>query len=112
MEVYIIGYPWCKHFRNALEKLNSEVFSVRVVKIESETPNRMLLRNVIKKIIGKHKCVGAYASTSPQIVVLFNNTVVCVPGEEELLNIGPGNLDAFVRRVCSGAGAIVPRPAE
>lgn len=107
MEVYIIGYSWCKHFQNAIEKLNAVFKSVHSVKIMSDTPNRMLIRQTTAKIVGTHTCIGSPASTSPQILVCTDNSVVCIPGEEELMYIGPENVSAFVHRACSEARAVL-----
>ena len=101
MEVYIIGYYWCKHYKNSLESLKKTLKNVHTVQIRSETPNRMLIKNITSKIIGQRHCIGTPDVTSPQIVVCIDDKAVCIPGEEELNDIGPENVAAFVREACS-----------
>ena len=85
MDVNIIGYRWCKHFQNAIKLLAD--FTPTIFIVPSETPNRTLLLQKVQHVIGKHACINQPAPTSPQIVVIYRNTAICVPGESELKEI-------------------------
>lgn len=86
METYVIGYPWCKHFRNVLASLQQKCNLHRVI-VPEETPNRLFIKQKARQIIGTHKQIGTFQGTSPQIVVILQDNAVCIPGETELNRI-------------------------
>lgn len=96
MDIYIIGYRWCKHFQNAVKLLVA--FTPNAVIVPSETPNRTLLLQTVNKVVGTRPQVFHPAPTSPQIVVLYNGKAICVPGEADLQSIlHQEDLEAFCR---------------
>lgn len=96
MDVYIVGYRWCKHFQNAAKLLAA--FTPTSVTVPSETPNRILLLQMVRRVIGGRPQVFQPAPTSPQIVVLYNGKAVCVPGETDLRSIlHQEDLESFCR---------------
>jgi len=96
MDIYIVGYRWCKHFQNAVKLLTA--LTPTTVIVPSETPNRTLLLQLVHKIIGARPQVFQPSPTSPQIIVLYNGKAVCVPGETDLRSIlHQEDLEAFCR---------------
>lgn len=85
MLVYIIGYRWCKHFQNAVKLLSK--FDPILIIVPSETPNRALLLQKVRKIIEGKSVIHQPAPTSPQIILQHKATAICVPGETELKSI-------------------------
>ena len=99
MNIYIIGYPWCPHFQNALNQL--ETFfpkKTHPILIPLDLPNRIRMLQEIKNIIGSKKQIYNYALTSPQIIVENNNNMVCIPGEDALMHVGPENVEEYCTR--------------
>lgn len=85
MDVNVVGYRWCKHFQNAITLLAN--FTPTHIVVPSETPNRTLLFQKVQHVIGKRACINQPAPTSPQIVIIYKNTAICVPGATELKSI-------------------------
>lgn len=87
MKAFIIGYVWCPYFQKAKTRLCNELTHVHVIELTCEEPDRELIEEHVRKIIGHRTVIGQVGVTSPQILCCNKTTAVCIAGASELDNI-------------------------